>query len=123
MLNGYLDWPDAGQVFEPERVRRVGDKAALEVVYGITSLGRDEADAKALLALARAHWRIENRLHYARDETLGEGRCRVRKGPSPQVLAALRNAVVHLLEEVDAPSKAAATREVNFDPSIALSLL
>ena len=124
MLNGYLDWPGVGQVFELERVRVLpGGKAEVEVVHGITSLGRDRASAADLLALVRGHWGIENGLHHVRDETLGEDRCRVRTGSSPQVLAALRNAAVQLLEGVDAPSKAAATRRFHVHPEEALALL
>jgi hypothetical protein len=66
---------------------------------------------------------IENRLHYVRDETLGEDRCRVRKGNGTQVLAAIRNACVHLREGVKAPSKAAATRRLAAHPEEALVLL
>jgi predicted transposase YbfD/YdcC len=66
---------------------------------------------------------VENRLHYVRDETLGEDRCRVRKGQGAQVLAALRNAVVHLLEGIEANSKAAATRRLAAHPKEALLLL
>lgn len=123
LLNDYLDWPEVGQVFELERVRELGDKTELEVVYGITSLGRQESDAKDLLRRVRQHWEVENRLHYVRDETLGEDRCRVRKGNGAQALAALRNACVHLLEGVVAPSKAAATRRLAAHPEEALILL
>ena len=123
MLNDYLDWPDVGQVFELERVRVVKGKTEVQVVYGITSLGRDEADAKRLLGLARGHWGIENKLHYVRDETLGEDRCRVRKGAAAQVLAAVRNVAVHLLGEVNGKNKAAATRRLAAHPKEALPLL
>jgi Transposase DDE domain len=122
-LNNYLDWPDVGQVFELERVRIVGNKTEVEVVYGLTSLGRDSSDVKELLGRIREHWGIENRLHYVRDETLGEDRCRVRKGNGTQVLAAIRNACVHLLEDVKARSKAAATRRLAAHPKEALVLL
>jgi hypothetical protein len=47
---------------------------------------------------------------------LGEDRCRVRKGNAPQVLASLRNVAVYLLNRMDTPSIAAATREVAADP-------
>jgi hypothetical protein len=123
MLNDYLDWPDVGQVFELERVRVVKGKTEVQVVYGITSLGRDEADAKRLLGLARGHWGIENKLHYVRDEALGEDRCRVRKGAAAQVLAAVRNVAVHLLGEVNGKNKAAATRRLAAHPKEALPLL
>ena len=55
--------------------------------------------------------------------TLGEDACRVRKGSAPQVLAAVRNAVLHLLVGVDAPSHAAAIRRLNAHPEEALNLL
>lgn len=122
-LNGYLDWPQVGQVFRLVRERRVKGRTTAEVVYGITSLGREEADPLRLLELTRAHWGIENGLHYTRDETLGEDRCRVRKGNSPRVLASLRNVAVHLLRGMDTPSAAAATRQVAAYPQQALDLL
>jgi len=110
-------------VFELERVRVVGDKTSVEVVHGITSLGRDQAEASRLLNLTRGHWGIENGLHWVRDVTLGEDACRVRTGSAPQVRAALRNAVVYLLEGVRAASKAAATRRLAARPIEAISLL
>jgi len=122
-LNDYLDWPDVGQVFELERVRILPDKTEVEVVYGLTSLKRSRSDANDLLRRTRGHWGIENGLHYVRDETLGEDRCRVRKGHGAQVLAAIRNACVHLLQDVEAPSKAAATRRLAAHPEEAILLL
>jgi predicted transposase YbfD/YdcC len=122
-LNEYLDWPRVGQAFRLVRERRVKGQTTVEVVYGITSLSRHEADAGRLLGLTRAHWGIENRLHYTRDETLGEDRCRVRKGNSPRVLASLRNVAIHLLRGIDAPSLAAATRRLAACPQESLKLL
>ena len=122
-MNDYLDWPGVGQVFEVERVRVVAGQTSVEVVHGITSLGRHQADAQRLLGLVRGHWGIENGLHRVRDVTLGEDDCQVRTGSAPQVLAAIRNAVVHLLEGVKAASKAAATRTFAAHPAKALPLL
>jgi hypothetical protein len=101
----------------------VKGETTVEVIYGITSLTEQEADAARLLALARGHWGIENKLHYVRDVTLGEDGCRVRKGAAPQVLAATRNAVIHLLAAVGASSNAAAIRRLNSHPDEALALL
>jgi Transposase DDE domain len=123
VLDDYLDWPDVAQVFEVERVRVLPGQTQVEVVQGITSLKRERADARRLLELVRGHWGIENRLHYVKDETLGEDRCRVRKGAAAQVLAAVRNVAVHLLEGVAAASKAAATRRFAAHPHEALPLL
>ena len=110
-------------MFELERVRELPGRVEVEVVYGITSLTRGRADAGRLLGLVRGHWGIENGLHYVKDETLGEDRCRARKGGTPQVLAALRNAAVHLLAGVKAPSKAAAARRLAVHPEEALPLI
>ena len=84
---------------------------------------RTRADAARLLALTRQHWGIENRLHYVRDVTLGEDRCRVRRGHAPHILASLRNIAVYLLESQPAPSKAAATRTLAARPGRALPLI
>jgi predicted transposase YbfD/YdcC len=93
------------------------------VVYGVTSLPPTRAGAGRRLDLVRGHWRIENCLHYVRDVTLGEDACRVRAGNAPQVLAAMRNAAIHLLAGVEAKSRAAATRRLAARPAEALELL
>lgn len=116
-------WPGLAQGFELVRERTAKGKTTVEVVYGITSLKPQEADAKRLLRLVRDHWRIENCLHYVRDVTLAEDACRVRKGSSPQVLAALRNAVVHLLASVKAESRVAAMEQLAAHSHEALGLL
>jgi predicted transposase YbfD/YdcC len=123
-LNDYLiDWPGVRQVFRLVRRRAAGGKGTEEVVYGITSLSRQGADAGRLLELSRAHWGIENGLHHTRDETLREDRCRVRRGQAARVLASLRNVAVYLLRQGDHPSVAAATREMAAHPGRALDLL
>jgi hypothetical protein len=111
------------QGFELQRERNCGGKKTVEVVYGITSLAPEQADAAALLGLMRDHWHIENGLHYVRDVTLGEDACRVRSASAPQVLAALRNAVVHLLAQVDAPSYPAAIELLQVRPELAKELI
>lgn len=108
-LNAYLGssgsvgerWPGVAQVCRVERRRVVRWRgqvtATCEVSYAITSRPPDQADAAALLAALRAHWGIENKLHWVRDETLGEDRCQVRTGAAPQVFALCRNLALTLL--------------------------
>ncbi len=123
-LNEYRrDWPKLAQVVRVERERRIGGETAVEVSYYITSLDRVRADARRLGELIRAHWGIENRLHYVRDVTWGEDASRVRKGSGPEVMAALRNTANYLLERVKAPSKAAATRRFAAHPHEAVRLV
>ena len=123
-LNDYLsDWPGVQQVFRVARRRTAGGKTTEEVVYGITSLAREDADAAGLLGLSRAHGGIEHGLHHTRDETFREDRCRVRRGQAARVLASLRNVAVYLLRQGSHPSVAAATREMAAYPERALDLL
>ena len=99
-LNVHLDWPHGGQVVRIERTREIGDQTQRETAYFITSLTPRQASAETLLGLARGHWAaIENRLHYVRDETLGEDRCTICRGHAPQNLAALRNAALNWLRQ------------------------
>jgi predicted transposase YbfD/YdcC len=122
-LNGYCDWPHLAQVCRVEReVIRKGETKR-EVTYLITSLRPDEAGPERLLELNRGHWRIENRLHYVRDVTLGEDLCQVRKGAAPQVMAAFRNTVIGLLRQHGITNIAEALRRNAAHPCEALSLL
>ena len=111
-LSEYLDWPGAQQVMR--RTYHAVDLRTGEVVhkvtYGITSLNRTRAQPKHLAALRRAHWTIENRNHYVRDETFGEDRCQLHSGHSAQALAALRNAVLNVLRYQGLSSIPAAMR-------------
>lgn len=97
-LKGYLSWPHAEQVFRLERhfVRLADGKVMQETTYGLTSLTREQAGPERLLQLKRAHWGIENGLHYRRDETLREDRCRL-TGQAAHAMAVLNNLVLGLL--------------------------
>ena len=91
----YLDWPGAAQVARIERERRIGDKTSKEIAYVVTSLTPAMAGPGRVLDLARTHWAIENRLHWVRDVSMNEDRCRVRAGA--RALAALRNLVLSII--------------------------
>lgn len=93
----HLGWPGAAQVARIERQRRIGEKVSTEVAYIVTSLTAVEASPARRLELSRGHWAIENRLHYVRDVSFNEDRCRVRAGA--RALAAIRNLVLSLIRE------------------------
>jgi hypothetical protein len=99
MLQTYSDWPYLAQVFQV--VRRVTHphtgETSEEISYGVTSLQRTEVSPERLLHIVRAHWGIENGLHYRRDVTMHEDHSRVRLQRAPQVMAALNNFVLSLL--------------------------
>ena len=45
----------------------------------------------------RRHWEVENRVHYVRDFSYDEDRCRAAAGHLPQNLAALSNAAISIV--------------------------
>jgi hypothetical protein len=110
MLNGYLDWPGVAQVCRIESAVTEGGETTCEVSYAITSVPRARGGAAALLGWHRGHWGIENRVHYVRDVTMGEDSNRTRVGSGPQVLAALRNAVISHLRIAGSTNIAASLR-------------
>ncbi len=106
-----------------ERARTEQGKTTVETVYAITSLSPEQATRERLLELWWGHWGIENRLHWGRDVTFGEDRCRVRSEAPPQVLAALRNLVSGLLRLVGHCNIAAALQYYGWRAAAALQLL
>jgi len=116
-----LGWSSVRQVFRVTRHVATTDrvtgerKKSREVVYGITSLSRDQADAKKLLQLNRGHWTIENGVFYVRDEAFGEDRCRVHKRAGPQILAGFRNAALNLLRLAGCPNISASLRSCTWN--------
>lgn len=101
----HLNWPGAAQVMRIERTREIKGRASIEIAYFVTSLPRAEATPARLLDLARAHWGIENKLHWRRDVAMNEDRCRVRAGARP--LASLRNLALALIDKTGLSAPAA----------------
>jgi hypothetical protein len=123
VLNGYLDWPGVAQVCRLRRTRTVRGRKSVQELHAVTGLPPGRASARRLLEVARAHWGIENRLYWVRDESFGEDACRVRSAAAPQVLAALRNAALRLLRAAGVLNIAAALRRHAAVPAEALALL
>jgi len=97
----YLVWPGIAQIMRRtcERTIIKTGKHSVEVSYGLTNLGPDEAQAAHLEALWRGHWTVENRKHYVRDVTLGEDQGQAHSGSTPQTLASWRNALIDLMQQ------------------------
>jgi Transposase DDE domain len=91
----HLEWPGLAQIARLTRTREAGGKISVETVYLITSLPADVAPPERLLALNRAHWAIENKLHHVRDVSMDEDRCRVHAGA--HALAGVRNAALTII--------------------------
>lgn len=116
-------WAGVAQVFRLTRTISEKGETRREVVYGITSLSPRTASATRLLELVRAHWRIENRLHWRRDVTLREDHCQVRKGEAPRVLANLNSFLLAVMDFLGVSNVAQQTRLFDAQPLLALRLL
>jgi predicted transposase YbfD/YdcC len=122
-LRDEFSWTGAEQVAKVRRQVIQKGRTFQEERYVLTSLSARRATPADLLTLVRGHWSIENRLHYVRDVTLGEDANQTRKDSAPQVLAALRNAVLNLLRAAGHNNIAAALRQFAWQPHTAISLL
>lgn len=112
LLADYQGWPYLAQAFQVVRTSYNGRRCTREVRYGITSAPDITRTATDLLGAVRAHWQIENGLHYRRDVTLDEDASLARMGHAPQVLATLNNLVCGLTARAGATNLAALQRSL-----------
>jgi predicted transposase YbfD/YdcC len=89
-------FPGASQVF---RLRRDsgnldGEWTSKEIVFGVTSLPPSLAGPAHLNHYERAHWTVENKIHWVRDVTFQEDNSQVRTGTAPRALASFRNLAI-----------------------------
>ena len=98
-LKDFLDWPYLQQVFKLERhfVSLKTGEIHDQIVYGFTSLSREEITPLKLLEMTRSYWGIENGLHYRRVVTLREDYTRMTKGKAGQAMASLNNLLLGIL--------------------------
>jgi predicted transposase YbfD/YdcC len=124
-LKDFLDWPYLEQVFKLERrfVSLKTGEIQEQIVYGFTSLMREEITPLQLLAKTRSYWGIENGLHYRRDVTLREDYTRLTKGKAGHAMACLNNLILGiLLSKKKFRTIPVARRYFNAHPDEALNL-
>lgn len=91
---GQLGFPHAQQLAWLERTRDLNDpNAQPEIVWLVTSLEPERADAAKLMELSRAYWGIENGGHGRLDGSAFEDGCRVRQPVAATALGWLRRFV------------------------------
>ncbi len=97
--DGYAALHGRRQAMRIEREREIlktGERS-VEVTWCLTSLGPERAGSEELLELVRNHWVIENRVHYVRDFTYDEDRCRAHVRHLPRNLSCLTNAAIAIV--------------------------
>ena len=75
--------------------RRLGEKVTTDTRYFVSSLAA--LDAQRALAATRAHWSIENQLHWVLDVAFREDECRVWANNAAENLVVLRHVALNLL--------------------------
>jgi predicted transposase YbfD/YdcC len=92
---------------QSERYNKKTAATSQETRFYITSL---PPDAAAILAATRAHWGIENKLHWQLDVTFREDASRMRKDYAARNLALIRKAALNILR-MDKTTKASLKRK------------
>jgi predicted transposase YbfD/YdcC len=120
-----ITFPHARTAIQLSRRRRslTGRRWRTETVYAVTDLDQTEIRPDEIADILRGHWRIENRLHWVRDVTMGEDLSQIRTGHGPAVMAALRNLAISIYRRHGEPNIAAATRQTSRHPGRVLPLL
>ncbi len=95
-LHNKDQWKDFVLIGMMESERHIKGEVTLERRYYIASLG---FCAKRFAKAVRAHWGIENRLHWCLDVGFREDECRVRQGYASENFAVLRHIAMNLLKQ------------------------
>jgi predicted transposase YbfD/YdcC len=94
-LAGRQAWAGLKSLVAIESERIIGEVSSKDVRLFISSL--PASSAQRMGEIVRAHWSIENRLHWVLDVAMNEDQSRVRKGNAPEITAILRHVVLNLL--------------------------
>ena len=90
------DWEKLHSVVKIQAQRQVGRKKSHESRYYVCSQVASAAD---LLEGTRAHWGVENNVHWILDVVFDEDASRIRTGHAQQNLATLRRIAINMLNQ------------------------
>ncbi len=86
-------WPGLAAIGKIVRTREVGTQTSTETAYYVLST---TLSAERFGEVARAHWGIENGLHWVLDVTMNEDQARHHKDHGPRNIALLRRLALNL---------------------------
>jgi predicted transposase YbfD/YdcC len=95
-IHGNEQWAGLHSVCAVRSTRIIGETETQETRHFISSL---TVDAQRMGEIVRAHWGIENSLHWVLDVAFREDECRKRKDNSAENFAVLRHITLNLLKQ------------------------
>ena len=95
----YERWPGLKRIIRMERERKENGSRSRETIYYLSSVEKDEASYFS--RRIRAHWGIENKLHWHLDVTFREDMCRVRTKNGAVNFSAMRKYALEMLKKQD----------------------
>ena len=101
-LDNVGSWTGLTSMVMVESIREIGDKITKERRFYISSLA---PDARQIGEAIRAHWGIENQLHWCLDVTFKEDACRIRDGHAAENFNLIRKITMNLLRQDTTPLK------------------
>ena len=120
-------YPDEPRFPQPAMIAMVetqverGDRIAQEKRYYLSSA---RLDAKTFAAAVRAHWGIENRLHWILDVVFHDDLARLRKGSGPQNMAIVKHMAMNMIRtQGDKHSLKVRRKLANLNPDYLQGLL
>src|SRR5271165_1801165 len=95
-LQEHHKWPGLAAVGKVVRVRETTDKTTTETAYYLLSTA---LSAERLNQVVRAHWGVENQLHWRLDVVMNEDHDRTRLDNAPHNLAVLRHMALNVMQK------------------------
>ena len=89
-------WPGLAAIGKVVRVRETATKTTTETAYYLLSTA---LSGERFNEVARAHWGVENRLHWRLDVVMNEDQHRSRLGNGPNNLAILRHMALNVMQK------------------------
>ena len=87
-------WPGLASLVIVQSTREIGDKVERETRFYITSL---TLPAVHIAAFVRAHWAVENSLHWVMDMVFRDDECRLRTDNAPANFTTLKHIALNLI--------------------------
>lgn len=96
LIKASSEWKSLRAVVCVERERTIGETTTCTRHFYITSL--DTHKASEVARACRAHWGVENSLHWTLDVSQNEDQCRIRQGHAAENFSRLRRIALNLLK-------------------------